>query len=230
MKPIFNAILKGVGTFLCLSMLIVDGQEERPREFALIRLVNAMAQGTGNLTLKINGNNAYDPGYKLGAITGGIAVTPGTHEVSVSKEGVMEGSTKVNAPFGSTTTIIPFAEKVPAKGDTPEYWEAKIIRLRQMEPIAARTITFVSVASIDELKVEIGTDGEHWETGYVKRKGLLQMPAQQAGGYTRLRIAGKELEPMAIPQEGNYVVIIYENDKGEVQSENFLDLKALITD
>jgi hypothetical protein len=230
MKTIFDSVAMAVCAYFCLTIPVAQGQEGQPKEFGLIRLVNAMAQGTGNLTLKIDGRNVYSPGYKLGAITGGIAVAPGTHEVGVSKEGVRDGSTKVDVSYGSTTTLIPFAEKVPATEDNPEHWVAKILRLRQMEPIAARTITFVSVASAEAIKVEIGTDGKEWSTGHVKRTALLQMAADEAGGYTRLRIAGNELEPMAIPQEGNYVVIIYENEQGEIRSENFLDLKALITD
>ena len=208
----------------------VHAQEARPKEFGLIRLVNALAQGTGGLSLKIDGKDIYPKGYKFGAITGGIAVPPGNHSISVTREGVKDGSTKVEVGKGSTVTIIPFGEKVPAKDDEPEYWQARILRLRQLDPISDRTITFVSVASMDEIKVEIGTDGKQWTTGYVKRLSLLQLPAKEAGGYTRLRIDGKELDAMAIPQEGNYVVIIYENESGEILSENFLDLKALVTE
>lgn len=215
------------------SPLSTGSAQEEPAadpNLGFIRLVNAVAHGEGPLTLHINGENMHPKGYRLGGVTGGMGFPPGMQRVTIKRDGVEEGSTNVRVEKGMTTTLIPYAEKIPASDEKPAYWAIRILRLRQMEPESARSATFVSVASMPEIKVELGVDEKQWASGFVKRLGVTQLPVKESGGYARLRVNNNELNAIAVPNTGNYVVIIYEDLDQKIQTLNFRDIKFLSAD
>jgi hypothetical protein len=234
-RPSLVRRLLGLSALWALALLfapIANAQNETQPDpnLGYIRLVNAVAHGEGNLTLHINGENMHPKGYRLGAVTGGMGFAAGTQRVTIRRDGVEEGSTNVILEKGVTTTLIPYAERIPASDEKPAHWAIRILRLKQMDPQTDRSATFVSVASLPEIRVELGIKDDEWTSGFVKRLGVTQLPAKEAGGYVRLRVNGVELDAMAVPNAGNYVVVIYEDAEQKLKTLNFRDIRFLSAD
>ncbi len=195
-----------------------------------IRLINAVAPGEGMVTLLIDGENMNPKGYRLGALTGGIGLKPGMHTVTMKRDGVEDATTRLELAIGATITVVPYAERIPAADDKPAHWAMRILRLKQMKPESERGATFVSVAPDPEIKVELGLEDNKWSAAFVKRLGIVQLPIDESGGYVKVRIKGKELDSMAVPMPGNYVVVIYADADGALKCLNFRDVKYLTAD
>jgi hypothetical protein len=222
-------VLTPLSALLAPTARAQEGNQPDP-DLGYIRLVNAVAHGEGNLTLHINGENMHPKGYRLGAVTGGMGFPAGTQRVTIRRDGVEEGSTNVILEKGATTTLIPYAERIPASDEKPAHWAIRILRLKQMDPESERSATFVSVASLPEIRVELGIKDDDWTSGFVKRLGVTQLPAKEAGGYVRLRVNNVELDAMAVPNAGNYVVVIYEDAEQKLKTLNFRDIRFLSAD
>ncbi|HEX7260727.1 MAG TPA: hypothetical protein VF258_02845 [Luteolibacter sp.] len=205
----------------------LDAQEP---EYGYVRLVNAVAKGTGAVMVLIDGENINTAGYKLGAVTGGIGLKPGSHSVTIQREGAESGTTTVKVVKDETTTLIPFAEKVPAADDKPATWAIRILRLKEQAAQHERGATFVSVARQPEIKVEVGRGRGQWDAASVERLSIARLPVKESGGYVPIRINGEELPAMAVPSAGNYVVILYEDAEEKMRSLNFRDIKFLSAD
>ena len=141
-----------------------------------------------------------------------------------------DGTTTVNVVKDETTTLIPFAEKIPASDDKPAHWEIRILRLKQKDSQSDRGATFVSVTHEPEVKVELGNPDGSWTPGIVKRLTTTEMAVKEANGYVPLQVNGQKLPSMEVAAKGNYVVVIYEDADGKIQSLNFKDIKFLTAD
>lgn len=214
---------------LWLAAFPAGAQEESPR-YGFIRLANAVAVGQGNLMWKINGENMNENGYKLGAVTGGVALKPGYHEVSFSREGTEPGTTRVNVQLDDTTILVPFAEKVPATDSKPAHWAIRVLRLKQRQPDSGQHATFVSVAQTPEVRVEIRDPRGKWTPVFVKRLAVSMTPIDYRRGYVPLRTKDAKLESIPIGGPGNYVVLLYDDADGTLKSLTFRDFKYLSAD
>lgn len=228
MKVIFEKCLLVLALWTAGSPL--QAQEEPAMKSGFIRFVHAIAPGTGAMYCEIDGSDVRSDGYQFGDVTGGIAVKPGAHEVKIRREGVKDGSTRVNVALNETTILIPFAERVPATDEEPAHWEIRILRLKQLEPISDRGATFVSVSQQPELKVEMRDMNGKWASAYVKRLAIAQLPIDFPRGYVPLRLGNETLEPIPISDNGNYVVVLYDDPDGKGKALNFRDYKYLSAD
>ncbi len=209
----------------------VHSQEDVNRgPYGFIRLMNAMSAGTGQLDFVIDGKLVRPEGYRLGDMTGGVALRPKSYNVEFRREGVKKGETKVNVVNNETVTLIPFAELVPATDEQPARWEMRILRLKQYDAESRRTATFVSVSREPEIKVEIRQDDEKWEPLFVKRLGVVRADIKQARGYLPVRYKERNLKSLSIAPSGNFVSVLYDDEKGMVQTKNFIDYKYLSPD
>jgi len=204
--------------------------ESRNAAGGFIRMVNAVAMGTGKVTLLIDGDSVRDKGYKFGDATGGIAKSSGARKITIRREGVEEGVTTVNLDKDQTVTLIPFAEKVPASDTKPAFHKIMILRLRQTAPESGRTVTFVSVSGIPEIKADVQSEDGKWTSVAVKRLGVSNMPLNYSQGYAPVKVAGESVKPIPIGGDGNYVMVLYDDAEGKVQSLYFRDFKFLSAD
>ena len=226
MKTIFKTLLLAVGTLS--SALAQTDPESAPTGF--IRVVNGVSQGTGQVNLWIDGNDMRPQGYKLGDATGGIGLRAGSHKVVIKKAGVKEGSTTIQLAKDQTVTLIPFADKVPATDDEPAHYKVQILRLKQRQVDSGRTATFVSVSANPEVKVELEDENGKSATVYVKRLAVAETPLNYSQGYAPAKVNGIPIKPIAIGGVGNYVVVLYDDPDGKVQSLYFRDYKFLSAD
>jgi hypothetical protein len=226
MKTIFKIILS---VFVLTGSLF--GQEDGPPQpTGFIRLVNGVSQGSGQVYLSINGEDIRPSGYKLGDATGGIGLRPGSHKVSIKRDGVREGVTTVVLAKDQTVTLIPFAEKVPASDEEPAYFKIQILRLKQKDVDSGRVATFVSVSANPELKVEVQAEDGKWSSSFVKRLSVTELPLNFTQGYAPARVAGNPIKPIPIGGSGNYVLVLYDDPEEKVQSLYFRDFKFLSAD
>lgn len=195
-----------------------------------IRVVNAVASGTGPMNVLIDGEDARPKGYKLGDATGGIGLPPGSHKFTFKREGVKEGTTTVALEKGQTVTLIPYAERIPASDQEPAHFEMRVLRLKQKQVDAGRTATFVSVSANPEVKVELSSEDGKWANVFVKRLMIAETPLKYSQGYAPAKVAGEPIEAIPIGGPGNYVVILYDDTEGKIHSLYFRDLKFLSAD
>ncbi len=195
-----------------------------------VRLLHAVSAGTGKLEFLIDGKSVRPDGYQLGNLTGGIALKPASYKLVFRREGVTEGMTKVSVKANDTTILIPFAEHIPATDKKPERWDIRILRLKQHESDDKRTASFVSVSREPELKVEMRQIDGVWEAVFVERLKVARADIKQARGYLSVRCMGRELSSVSVGAAGNFVSVLYEDEKGELRSKTFQDYKYLSAD
>ncbi|MGB6221313.1 hypothetical protein [Haloferula sp.] len=221
MRTIFS-----IAVFLSLS-IFAAAQEQDRNKYGFIRLVNAVAPGEGPVELLLNGNNLYPDGYQLGAATGGMGVELGRCKVVVQREGLEPGETKVEIEAGETTTVIPFAERVPATDDKPAHWQIRILRLKQKAQSKEREATFISVSRQPEIQVEMRDPEGNWSKHIVKRFMTTSAPMKYPEGYVPLRLESGDLPSIPVLDIGNYVVVLYDDPEGNVKALNFRDFHHL---
>lgn len=218
-----------------LSWLVLPGgaahaQNAQRGPCGFVRLLNAVSIGTGKLQFLIDGIPVRPDGYQLGNVTGGIALKPKTYKVEFRREGVKDGETRVTVAADDTTILIPFAIQEPASEGQPARWEIRILRLKQHEADDQRTATFVSVSREPELMVEIRQADGKWQPVFVKRLGIARANIQQARGYMSVRCKQQALSAVSVGPAGNFVSVLYEDEKGTLRSKTFQDYKYLSPD
>jgi hypothetical protein len=212
--------------FMCLAPLL-QGQDSKRGPIGFVRMLNAVAIGTGRLEFTLDGKAVRPAGYQLGNVTGGIALKPADYKVVFRREGVKEGETRVQVKVGDTTILIPFAEEIPATDNQPARWQIRILKLKQHESEDKPTASFVSVSSEPELKVEIRQADGKWEPVFVKRLGIARAEIKQSRGYLSLRCKGRDLSAVSVGAAGNFVSVLYDDENGVLRSKTFQDYKYL---
>lgn len=233
MNVLSNTICRLISAVCALLILPAAAQapkEPPARKVGFVRLVNAVAQGDKPLELLVNGESMSPDGYQLGDVTGGIGLAPGSHTITVKREGIEPGTTRIDLAADTTVTLIPFAEKVPATDDKPAHWTIRILRLKQMDPETARTATFVSVSQSPEHEVEIRDPKGNWTKVTVKRLATARTPILYPEGYVPLRMKTGKLPSIPVGEPGNYVVLLYDDASGATKALNLQDYKYLSAD
>jgi hypothetical protein len=226
MKTIFNLIL-----ILATTAIALSAQEEPTGgPMGFIRVVNAVAKGIGPMNVLFDGEDMRPKGYKLGDATGGIGLKPGNHKITIKREGVKEGFTSTTLEKNQTVTLIPFAELVPASDQVPKHYKVQILRLKQKNVESGRTATFVSVSANPELKVELMEENGNWATVFVKRLSISETPLNFSQAFAPVKVNGEKINPIPIGSEGNYVVVLFDDAEGKIQSIYFRDFKFLSAD
>ncbi|MEO5713166.1 MAG: hypothetical protein ABIT37_06730 [Luteolibacter sp.] len=227
MKTISKALIVAAA---CLGTLKAQSDDPQRVPQGFIRIVNAIANGTGPVNVLFDGEETRPKGYKLGDATGGIGLKPGSHKVVIKREGVDDGTTTVILDKGQTVTLIPFTEKVPATDQKPAHFEIHILRLKQKQVESGRLATFVSVSANPELKAELMGEDSKWATVFVKRLAIAETPLRFSQAFAPVKVNGNSINSIPIGSDGNYVVILYDDPDGKVQSLNFRDYKYLSAD
>jgi len=211
-------------------LLLAQTGKEGPPPVCFIRIANTVAPGTGNVKVLLDGSDVYEPGYKFGAVTGGIGLTPGNHTVTIRREGVKDGTSKVTVEKDQTVTLIPFAEMVPATDQDPAHFVIRILRLKQKQTESGRSASFISVSGQPEVKAELRDPAGKWEKVFVKRLMIGEATIHYPEGYAPIRVNDKDMEPIPIGDVGNYVVVLYDDAEGNLHTVNFRDFKFLSAD
>lgn len=208
----------------------LSGAEEEIPPFGFVRIVNCVSHGEGNTKFSIDREDIYPAGYELGQDCGGFSIQRGTHSVSVSKTGVIKGTTKIEIGTGETITMIAFSELVPpVNSDDPPTWTVKLLLLKQRTVEKGYGLTLVSVAASPELQVSLGIRGDKTtENHTLIRLKISDVSLGGNRGEVSIKVGNKHLTTVSPDTPGNYVVVLYENEKGEPTALYFFDPKFTI--
>lgn len=215
---------------ILLASGLTSAREEQPPKLGFIRLLNAVSHGDGRIDFLIDGQNVRPKGYVTGNVTGGIPVTPGSHDILIRSEALGDATTKVHLPADATVTLIPFAEEIPATKNEPARWVIRILKLKQEDPPTKRGATFVSVSRHPEIKVEIREPDGNWTPVHVKRLAIARAIIRQPRGYLAIRHNDAKLPSVSVAAAGNHVLVLYDDASGELRAKSFNDYKYLSTE
>jgi hypothetical protein len=226
-----KTISKIFAATLCMfaSMLSALGKEGSP-EIGFLRIINAIAPGNGTTRVLINGEDLFPKGYQLGQRSGGIGLAAGSHTVTLQKNGVESGTTKIDLQRGETISLIGFAEKIPATDDhAPPRWMTKILRLKQSNPERGFRMTLLSVCDLEEVKVDAIIPGKKdTPTTHVKRLAIAAIDLGSTRNEAMVKVGGKIITTVSPDEPGNHVVVLYQDAEGKIRALTFFDPKFVI--
>jgi len=233
MRTTFKTWLQRVtASLLMILPLAAHAQDEDKSKLSFIRLVNAVAPGTGNVHLEIDGEDQFPKGYKLGQRTGGIGLKAGAKKIKITREGVTEGTTTITLGVGETMNIVSFAEKMPAEGDKPERWEMRILKLKQRDVENGYRLTVLSVCKEPETIFSTLTEGDDGKKTPQSAKRLMTTSIDLGTRPKDLAVFARASDvPLAVfrpDSKGNYVVVLYDDPDGTVKAVSFYDPKFVI--
>jgi hypothetical protein len=221
--------ISSILTSLLLAASAVLSQDGPP-QVGFVRIVNAVAAGDGKAAILIDGEDIFPKGYDLGQRTGGFGLKSGSHTITIRRNGVEPGSTKVDLKVGETMTLIAFAEKVPAeKKDDPPVWKTRILRLRQSDPERGFRMTLVSVCDKPEVTIQAAIQGKQTvESATVKRLATTMVDLGRSRGEVLIKSGDQIITTVSPEDPGNYVVLLYQDATGEIKALSFFDPKFVI--
>jgi hypothetical protein len=216
---------------LCMFGVIASasGKATSP-EVGFLRIINAIAPGDGTTRVLIDGEELFPKGYQLGQRSGGIGLAAGPHTVTLQKNGVESGTTKIDLKSGETLSLIGFAEKIPATDDhAPQRWTTKILRLKQSDPERGFRMTLLSVCDLDEVKVEAIIPGKSdITTAHVKRLATAAIDLGNTRSEAMVKVGGEVITTISPDEPGNHVVVLYQDADGKIRALTFFDPKFVI--
>jgi hypothetical protein len=226
-----KTISKIFATTLCMfaSMFSAIGKEGSP-EVGFLRIINAIAPGNDTTRVLIDGEDLFPKGYQIGQRSGGIGLAAGTHTVTLQKNGVESGTTKIDLKSGETLSLIGFAEKIPATDDNaPPRWMTKILKLKQSDPEHGFRMTLLSVCDLDEVKVDAIIPGQKDITiAHVKRLSTAAIDLGSTRSEAMVKVGGEIISTVSPDEPGNHVVVIYQDAEGKIRALTFFDPKFVI--
>lgn len=229
MKTISNLVTAAVALMAAFSSP-AHAQQSGPPEVGFVRIIHAVAPGTGKATIFIDGEDLFPKGYDLGQRTGGMGIKAGTHKITIKKEGLEAGTTQVTLKTGETLSLIAFGEKVPGKEEKdPPVWKIRVLRLKQSEPESGYRMTLVSVCDQKEVGVAAAVQGKGTiEKATVERLKTTSVDLGKSRGEVLVK-AGEEIVTTISPEDpGNYVVVLYQDADGKIKALSYYDPKFVI--
>jgi len=229
--------MRAISNILAAAILVLSpaaiAQQGGPPQVGFIRIINAIAPGEGNAIFKVNGEDIYAKGYKLGQRTGGIGIPAGHHEISVEKTGIQAGTTRIELETGETLSLIAFAERLPPEdpnnAEEPPKWQIRILRLKQNDVERGFRASFVSVCDLPEVRLEAAVLATNKvEAVAVKRLDMATLDLGGSRGEVLIRVGEEIITTISPESPGNYVVLLYQDAEGVVRGISFYDPKFVI--
>jgi hypothetical protein len=145
--------------------------------------------------------------------------------VTLQKNGVESGTTKVDLKSGETISLIGFAEKIPATDeDAPPRWMTKILRLKQSDPERGFRMTLLSVCDLDEVKVDAIIPGKKdITTAHVKRLSTAVIDLGSTRSEAMVKVGDEIISTVSPDEPGNHVVVLYQDADGKIRALTFFD-------
>ncbi len=200
-----------------------------PAEIGFVRLICVAGAGTGNAKVSIDGSTMWPQGFKVGQRTGGIGLKRGTHKFSVTKEGCKKAEKSIMVKAGQTQTLVAYAEPVRDEDGKITGWALKLARLSQHTPRKGMFMTVVSFCEEKELAIDI-------YEGVSDRKMKVVAPRLKAerlelgSGEVRAEVSykGESLMTLKAEENGNYVVMVFEDGEKGKKAISFYDPKFVM--
>ncbi|NNC87433.1 MAG: hypothetical protein HKN82_03110 [Akkermansiaceae bacterium] len=225
-----NAICRWMCAVALGAAPMAAAQDERdPSKIGFVRFMSVVSPGEGNTFFEVDGKSLWKKGYKLGQRTGGIGMEQGAHEFVVKKTGCNPAKRKIDIAAGQTQTLVAYAEA--DLDDLGEIigWNLRLARLGQNTPESGFWVTLISFCREKELPLEV-FEGMSEKTIKAAVPRLKAKRFQIGSGEVRAIVShkGERLLTLKAQDRGNYVVMVFENEKGEKEALSFFDPKFII--
>ena len=200
-----------------------------PAEIGFVRLISLAGAGTGNTKISIDGSSMWPQGFKVGQRTGGIGLKRGSHKFTVTKEGCKEAEKSIMVEAGQTQTLVAYAEPVRDEDGAIVGWSLKMARLSQHTPRKGMFMTLVCFCEEKELAIDV-------YEGVSDRRMKMVAPRLKAerielgSGDVRAEVSykGEALMTLKAEENGNYVVMIFEDGGKGKKAISFYDPKFVM--
>ena len=235
-EPSLVVLGRIVMIFLLLSCSSCGQEEIDSSQVAFVRIVNLVSPGEGNLKIKVDGEESWPAGYRLGQRTGGVGMKAGTRKFVFTKEGCLSAERDIDLVGDKTITLAIYGDPVLDE-DTEEpilnaagevaNWQIKVAQLSQWDPGEGYHLTFVSFCSGESLDLEVKPSQS--DAFFVMAKYLETTKRKFSSEPSRVAVMyeGEVLNRVKGREEGNYVVMIYEGEEGK-EALSFYDNKFLL--
>lgn len=227
MKTIFSRYY--ILVILILAHVVCQAQQEIPA-VGFLRIINGISHGDGDAKFIVDQEDIYPTGYRLGQDSGAICLNEGSHSITVSKNGVTKGTTKIDVVTGETLSVIAFAELIPPvnKDDAPR-WTIKLLRIKQKSIDSGYGLTLISVADAPETSISlvIGSKGTT-ESHALTRLKMTDVNLGTSRGEVFVKMNDKPLTTVSPDTPGNYIVVIYDGERGETAAIYLFDSKFTV--
>lgn len=223
--------MKTISNILAACLLLIPAALAQPvPEMGFIRIVNAIAPGTGNATFLIDEKDLHAKGYALGQTTGGYPVARGAKTIEVRKDGVGTGSTRVDLAAGETLTVIAFAERAPEpKPGAPPRWIVKLLRLKQQNHERGYGLSIVPVAAAAEIALDLRTPGKAGSRKLsAERLRISKVDLGRKRADLEITAEGVAVTTVSPDSRGNYVVILFDKPGGGLGAVSYYDPKFVV--
>lgn len=177
--------------------------------------------------MKLDGEELFSRGYELGQRTGGIGLPAGGHVLELAKSGVEAAREKIDSPPGETVTVLAYAEKLPPKREgEPPRWTIKLRKLPAATLSEGYRLSLISFCDREEWVVETFIETKRkTESTVLKRFQTSEFDLGRSRGGVEIRRENQALAAVSLDEPGRYVVVLFEDAKGEVRSVSFYDPK-----
>lgn len=199
-----------------MAVACAYAQEQAP---GFLRLVNAVAVGEGNLTLRIDGENYYPKGYATGQASGGIGLPAGRHRIELSMAGIAGANHTLDLQAGTTVTLVAAAE---ATDPLQQHWR---LVMKPLSAVASShyELRCVSLCRVDELMVTAAMEGKKAaEPLRLRRWAAESIRLGKHRGRAVVRI-GPQSATLDLDDPGCYTLVIYQTVGGEVRWISYFD-------
>lgn len=240
MKRIFEALLLAAIVVIPTAGICQTRDSAKPK-IGFVRIINAVAPGTGNVKFLIDGKNLFEKGYEFGQATGGMGFAAGTRTLTVKREGLKDCVSPVPLVDGETMSLIAFAEKLPpVKEGGPPRWIMKVLRLKQQKPKKGNLVSVVSVCAAKETAVKLVKTGADDESrldatglhALAERYRVTPINPGNGRNTWSVFIGGNKTPATSffMKERGNYVVILFESTDSATKALSFYDPKFVVAD
>ncbi|MDP0489614.1 MAG: hypothetical protein Q7Q71_01020 [Verrucomicrobiota bacterium JB023] len=221
--------MKSISSLILLLCLLASGSghaQRDPATVCFVRLVNLVSPGEGNLKLKIDGDEPWPAGYRLGQRTGGFGLSAGTSQFVLSKEGCLSADRKISLPGGETITLAVYAEPVEDEEGQLQ-WQIKVAKLTQQDPGDGYHLTVVSFCREAKIPLEVAPASDDSFAITVDR--LKTTKVKFASSRERVAIVhdGDVIDVLKGRKAGNYVVMVFDAEEGK-DAVSFYDPKFVL--
>ncbi len=219
--------MKRISSLLVLVFLssFLGAQDVDPANYGVVRFMNLVDAGRGNLQMVINGKAPKKDGFRLGQRTGPIPFQKGALKLLLTKEGCLPAERRIEITAETAQTIVMYAEEDFDEAGKSLGWQIKTARLQQHTPKKGLVITFVSFCKKDvlDLEIEEGFSGKLFKQSVYKLKSTRLQIAESGRVRATVNYLGERIGTINVDENGNYIAMIYEDDDGQKKIETFYD-------
>jgi len=204
MKKTYNLLIL---LFLCALLSTVRGADPAGQKMGFYTFFNAVGTSTPT-KLEIGKDKVKPDGFILGEMTGGIGISAGSHVFTAKNATAKHEDVQVEIKPDASTVLVAYLISGEEKPKI-RFFTAPAAETSSSSPLTA---TVVYISGRPGLDVEVNGSTQHL-------KALDLVPVAVPQGSITIKHHADTIGSYGIDGSGNYLVIIFDDDKGELVSK-----------